>query len=109
MFVPLQAPLRTSIIASKPVPPTTVTVWLAAVAVKLYQTSSALEEVNEAQVIGAIDWVAFVFVPLTGKQVGSGISVVAPLHSSLVGGGGGREMSTVKAPQVGEGQVSTIK
>lgn len=87
ILVPLQAPLRTSIMASNPVPPTTVTVCVVELATKLYQTSKALEDVNPEQVMEGMDWVAPELVPLVVTQEVLEVKGVAFAQSSFEGGG----------------------
>ena len=98
ILVPLQDPLRTSTTASKPVPPATVTVWVAAVAMKEYQTSALEEEVAELHEMGVIDCVDATVVPLVGEEQvpKNTVRFVAPAQSSLAGGGGSVFTHTLK-------------
>ena len=107
ILLPLHAPLRTSTVASKPVPPTTVTVCWLEVATKEYQTSKLELEVKIPHVIGEMDCVAVTVVPDVAPPhiLLNTVSAMAPEHSSLAGGGGGVPTQIVKvadAPTVEE-------
>jgi hypothetical protein len=83
LVVAPQAPLNTSSTPSKVL--VAVTVWAVAVAVKLYQTSLAAEDVKPLQGIGAMLCVAPATVPLVEVQFVPGVSTTALAQSSLAG------------------------
>jgi hypothetical protein len=90
IFVPLQAPDLRSTTASKLAEPTTVILCEAAVATKLYHTSSLDVPVDPLHVIEGIDDVALATFPVVAPphEAPYTVNEVAPEQSSFIGAGG---------------------